>query len=61
MNRDDAIDLLRSAGVDDDRIDEQAILIASIIGTAVIRAFVQRLAKKIIVDMAVDAESANTQ
>jgi hypothetical protein len=44
MNRNDAIDLLCSAGVDDDRIDEQAILIASIVGTVVIQAFVQRLA-----------------
>jgi uncharacterized membrane protein len=56
MNRDDAIDLLYSAGVDDDRIDEQAILIASIVGTVVIRAFVRRLAERIVADVVLEAE-----
>jgi hypothetical protein len=55
MNRADAIDLLHSAGIDDDRIDEQAILIASIIGTVVIRAFAQRLAERVVADVVLEA------
>ncbi|HEX2881584.1 MAG TPA: hypothetical protein VHO25_18775 [Polyangiaceae bacterium] len=56
MNRQDAIDLLREAGIAEDRIDEDAILIASVIGTAVARAFAERLANKIVAHTSVARE-----
>jgi hypothetical protein len=56
MDRNDAIDLLRAAGVEEDRIDEDAILIASVVGTIAIRAFVKVLAKRTVTDMGLDAE-----
>src|ERR1043165_6552298 len=48
MDRNDALDLLRAAGIPEDRIDEDAILIASVIGEAVARAFAKHLAGKIV-------------
>src|SRR6185369_6165472 len=56
MDRKDAIDLLREAGIPEDRIDEDAILIASVIGTAVVRAFAERLAHKIVAHTSVARE-----
>lgn len=47
MDRGDAIQLLRYAGVAEDRIDEDAILIASVIGTAIMELVSTRLAEKI--------------
>lgn len=48
MNRNEAINLLRSAGVEEAQINEDAILIASIVGTMVIRAYVKLLAEKLV-------------
>lgn len=48
MNRNEAINLLRSAGVEEAQINEDAILIASIVGTVVIRAYAKLLAEKLV-------------
>lgn len=56
MDRNNAIDLLRSAGVEEDRIDEDAILVASVVGTMAVRVFIEVAAKRIITDMGLDAE-----
>lgn len=56
MDRNDAIQLLRDAGVAEDRIDDDAILIASVIGTAIVQAFAKRLANKIVAHTSVATE-----
>lgn len=60
MNRNEAINLLRSAGVEEAQINEDAILIASIVGTMVIRAYA-KLAEKLAERVTSGAEYANNQ